>query len=60
MVKKSQVEIMICCGGGTEVLATTPSVGAVLGPWGLERTEGSGAGGIKVEGEDAGTKGAGA
>ena len=42
------------------MLATTPSVGAVLGPWGLERTEGSGAGGIKVEGEDAGTEGAGA
>ena len=32
MVRKSRVEIIICCGGGAEVLAATPSRGAVLGP----------------------------
>ena len=45
MVRKSRVEIVICCGGGAEVLVTAPSVGAVLGPGGPEKTEGSGAGG---------------
>ena len=55
MIKKSRVEIVICCRGGVEVLTAAPSVGAVLGPWGSEKTEGSGAGG-----GDAGTEGAGA
>ena len=32
MVKKSRVEIVICCGGGAEVLNAAPFVGAVLGP----------------------------
>ena len=60
MVKKSQVEIVICCGGGTEVLTTAPSVGAVLGAGGPEKTEGSEAGGTGAEGGDVGTEGAGA
>ena len=60
MVRKSWVEIMICCGGGAEVLAATPSIGAALGPGGPEKTEGSGAGGTGAGGGDAGTEGAGA
>ena len=32
MVKKSGVEIVICCGGGAEVLSTALSGGVVLGP----------------------------
>ena len=56
--RKSWVEIVICCGGGAEVLAAAPSVGAVLGQWGPEKTEGSGAGGAgtgrrEAETEDA-------
>ena len=58
MVRKSQEEIVICCGGGAEVLAATPSIGAVLGAGGLEKTEGSGAGGTGVGGRDAETEGA--
>ena len=42
------------------MLAVAPSVGAVLGPWCPEKTEGSGAGVTGAEGGDAGTKGAGA
>ena len=45
MVRKSRVEIVICCGGGAEVLVVAPSVGTVLGPWGPEKTKGRGAGG---------------
>ena len=60
MVRKSQVEIVICCGGGAEVLIATPSGGAVLGPWGPEKTEGSGADGTGARGGEAGTEGAGA
>ena len=60
MVRKSRVEIVICCRGGAEVLATALSVGVVLGVGGLENTEGSGAGGIGVGGGDAGTEGTGA
>ena len=60
MVIKSRMEIVICCGGGAEVLAATPSVGAVLGAGGPEKIEGSGAGGTSAEGGDAGTEGAGA
>ena len=60
MVRKSRVEIVICCGGGAEVLAATSSVGAVLGPGGPEKIEGSGAGGTGAGGGDAGTEGAGA
>ena len=60
MVIKSRVEIVICCGGGTEVLAAALSIGAVLGPWGPEKTKGSGAGGTGVRGGEAGTEGAGA
>ena len=37
MVRKSRVEIVICCGGGAEVLAAAPSGGAVLGHGGLKR-----------------------
>ena len=48
---------MICGGGGTEVLTVAPSVGALLGPWGLEKTDGSEAGRTGAEGEDAGTEG---
>ena len=32
MVRKLRVEIVICYGGGAEVLAVASSVGAVLGP----------------------------
>ena len=60
MVKKSQVEIVICCGDGAEVLTATLSVRAVLGPWGLDKIEGSEAGGTGAEGGDAGIEGAGA
>ena len=60
MVRKSRVEILICYGGGAEVLAATSSIGAVLGPGGPEKTEGSGAGGTSAGGGDAGTEGAGA
>ena len=42
------------------MLALPPSGGAVLGPWGSKKTEGSGADGIEVGGGEAGTKGAGA
>ena len=60
MVRKSRVKIVICCGGGAEVLATTPSGGAILGPWGHEKTEGSGADGTGSGGGEADTEGAGA
>ena len=60
MVKKSRVEIVICCGGGAEVLTVASSVGAVLGPWGPEKTEGSGADDTRAGGGEAGTEGAGA
>ena len=59
-VRKSRVEIVICCGGGAEVLAAAPSGGAVLGPWGSEKKEGNGADGTGARGGEAGTKGAGA
>ena len=49
---------MIWCGGGAEVLAPTSSGGAVLGPWGPEKTEGSGADDIVAGGGEAGTEGA--
>ena len=57
MVRKSRVEIMICCGGGAEVLVATPSVRAVLGPWDLEKTEGRGVGGAGAGGGESGTEG---
>ena len=60
MVRKSRVEIVICCGGGAEVLVATLFGGAVLGPWGPEKTEGSGAGGTRAKGGEARTEGAGA
>ena len=50
MVRKSRVEIVICCGGGAEVLDAATSVGAILGAGGPEKTEGSGAGGIGAGG----------
>ena len=55
MVRKSRVEIVICCGGGAEVLSAAPSEGAVLGPWGFEKTEGSGANCTGAGGGEAGT-----
>ena len=67
MVRKSRVEIMICCKGGAKMLAATSSIGAVLGARGPEKTEGSravavqepgGGGGGGGEGGDAGTEGA--
>ena len=58
MVRKSRVEIVICCGGGAEVLVAALSGGAVLGPWGPENTEGSGASGTGAKGREAGTEGA--
>ena len=58
MIRKSRVEIMIYCGGGAEVLALAPSVEAVLGAGGLEKTEGTGSGGTRAGGGDAGTEGA--
>ena len=60
MVRKSQVEIVIYCGGGARVLAAARSVGVVLGPWGPKKIEGSGAGGAGAGGGEAGTEGAGA
>ena len=41
MVRKSRVEIVICCGGGAEVLALALSVGVVLRPGGDEGTKGA-------------------
>ena len=58
LVKKSRVEMVICCGGGAEVLTVAPSVGAVLGAGGPEKTKGSGAGGTGARGGDARTEGA--
>ena len=42
------------------MLAAAPSVGVVLGPWGLKKTEGSGADDIGAGGGEADTEGAGA
>ena len=58
MVRKSGVEIVICYGGGAEVLTAAPSGGVVLGPWGLEKIEDSGADGTGAGGGEAGTEGA--
>ena len=58
IVKKSRVEIVICCGGSVEVLDAVTSVGAVLGAGGREKTEGSGAGSIGAIGGGSGTEGA--
>ena len=58
MVRKSRVEIVICCRGGAEVLAAAPSIGVVLGPWGLKKTEDSRADGIGAGGGEADTEGA--
>ena len=44
MVRKSRVEIVICCGGGAKVLPATSSLWAVLRPWGPQKTEGRGVG----------------
>ena len=60
MVRKSRVENVICCGGGAKVLPATSSLGAVLGPWGPQKTEGRGAGGTGAGEGEAGTEGAGA
>ena len=60
MVKKSRVEIVICCGGGAEVLDATTSIGAVLGARDPEKTEGSRARGTGSRGGDPSTEGAGA
>ena len=57
MVRKSRVEIVICCGGGAEVLAVAPSVG-VLGAGDPEKTEGNRAGDTEAGRGDAGTEGA--
>ena len=43
-----------------EVLNAATSIGAILGVGGLEKIEGSGAGGTGAGGGDAGTEGAGA
>ena len=42
------------------MLAATPSIGVVLGPWGSEKSEGSGADGTRARGGEAGTEGDGA
>ena len=47
---------MICCGGGVEVLAAAPYRGAVLGLWGPEKTEGSGADGTRAGGGKLGLR----
>ena len=60
MIRKSQVEIVICCGGGAEVLDAATSARVVLGARGLKKIEGSGDGGTGAEGGDAGTEGVGA
>ena len=60
MVKKLRVEILICCGGGAEVPTSTPSGGAVLGPWGPKKTEGSGADDTEAGGGEPRTEGGGA
>ena len=51
MVRKSQVEIVICCGGGTEVLATTPSVGQYWGQGALKRQRAAELAVLEPEGE---------
>ena len=60
MVKKSRVEIVICCKGGAEVLNAATSARAILGAGGPKKTEGSGDGGTGAGGGDASTEGAGA
>ena len=56
MVRKSRVEIVICCGGGAEVLAAALFVGAVLGAGGLEKIEGSEAAVLEPEGKMPGLR----
>ena len=42
------------------MLVVAPSVGVVLGPWGPEKSEGSGADDTRARGGEASTEGAGA
>ena len=60
MVRKSWVEIVICCGGGVEVLDSATSVGVVLGVEGPEKTEGSESSGTGARRGGTGIEGAGA
>ena len=60
MVKTLRVEIVICCRGGAKVLTTAPFVGALLGPWDPENTEGSGDGDTGAGRGEVGTEGVGA
>ena len=53
MARKSQVEIVIYCGGSAEVLGPTTSVGVVLGAEGSGGAEDAGAVGNGVGTEDA-------
>ena len=56
MVRKSRVDIVICCGGGAEVLGPVISIGAmVLGAEGSRGGEDAGAVGNGVGTEDVGT-----
>ena len=56
MAKKPRVDIMICCGGGVEVLGPEISTGAmVLGVEGSGGVEDEGAVGNGVGTEDEGT-----
>ena len=50
MVRKSWVDIVICCRGDAEVLDAATSGGAVLGAWGLEKKEGNRASGTERRG----------
>ena len=56
MARKSRVDIVICCGGGVEVLGPATSIGAVvLGVEGSGGAEDIGVVGNGVGTEDAGT-----
>ena len=56
MARKSRVDIVICCGGGAEVIGPATSIGAVvLGAEGSGGAEDAGAVGNGVGTEEVGT-----
>ena len=55
MVRKSRVKIMICCGGGAEVLGPAASIGVVLGAAGSRGAEDAGEVGNGARTVDVGT-----
>ena len=56
MVRKSRVEIVVCCEGGAEVLATTLSVGRYWGQGALKRQRAMELAVLEPEGEMQGLR----